>query len=162
MQAYNDIAQDLIEVINREWMALDRKDLTDRLSYEVTNDGNGVIIWIKDETEGGYIKHQDRGVRPENIPFTTNTERSARGWEPSPFKVSKYIQGLVNYAKYKYSASDKDAVGIAFAIAHKHKQDGNPSDQSKRGFVDRATDQEAAEIVQRRLGTLIRDSIQWQ
>jgi hypothetical protein len=162
MTPYENIATDLIAAINEGWMQLDRRDLTERLSYEVTEDGGGVIIWIKDETEGSYIKHQNRGVRPENIPFTSNTERAARGWEPSPFATSKYIQGLINFARYKIGAADKDAVSIAFAIAHKHKIEGNPMDKSKLGFVEKSTDEAAKEIVEQHLGKLIRDNIQWQ
>jgi hypothetical protein len=161
-ESLEQIAKDIIQAINTGWMGLGRKDLTSRVDYDITEDGGGYIVWIQDETEGRYIKHQDRGVRPENIPFTPNAERAARGWEKSPFKTSKYIQGLVNFAKTTLGATDKDAVSIAFAIAHKHKETGNPTDKEKLGFVDKATKNEVKNIVQKHLGALIVGKIKWR
>ena len=156
------IAEDIISELNKEWMALGRKDLTDRLGFEITEDGSGDIIWITDKTTNKYIIIQNKGVAPERIPFTPNDERAARGWERSSSRKSAYIQGLIYYAIHTIGASDKDAVSIACAIAHKHKLEGNPLDKGKLGFVERATDEAVKDIVEKHLGQLIRDKIKWQ
>ena len=48
---------------------------------------------------------------------------------------SKYIEGLRRWAKVKFSASDKRALSIAFAIANKHIKEGYPLSK-KIGFFD--------------------------
>jgi len=67
------------------------------------------------------------GIKPANIPYTV----------PPPFRggTSKYIQGLINFAKIKFHADERTAKNIAFAIAAKHKKYGFPL-SGKIGFFD--------------------------
>jgi hypothetical protein len=69
---------------------------------------------------------------------------------------SKYIEGLKQYAKARMNASDKEALGIAFAIASKHKREGMPTRSSARfsqtgkrtGFIETALDALTPQIAQ--------------
>ena len=47
-------------------------------------------------------------------------------------RISKYIQGLKNFARLRFGVSDKEALSIAFAIAKKHKREGMPTKSSSR------------------------------
>ena len=60
------------------------------------------------------------GVSPPRIPYGTYTGAA----------TSQYIEGLKTYAKLRFRASDEDALGIAFAIAKKHKKEGMPTSGS--------------------------------
>lgn len=83
-----------------------------------------------------YMAINNRGVTADKIPYTPNSGN----------RTSKYIQGLIDYAKKRMGASDKEAKGIAFAIASKHKKEGMPTRASARfsstgkrtGFIETA------------------------
>jgi hypothetical protein len=67
---------------------------------------------------GGYLS---AGVPADRVPFTPTRRGQPRGG------TSKYIQGLVNFVKRRLSITDeREALGVAFAIAHKHKKTGYP------------------------------------
>lgn len=90
--------------------------LEDTISIIITQLGTKVIgeMWVND-----YYKFVDQGVSADRIPFSGAT--GAGG-------TSKYIQALVEYAKVRMSISDdKEALSVAFAIAHTHKKEGMPS-----------------------------------
>lgn len=68
----------------------------------------------------------DTGVPAENIPFNPGSGAGK----------SLYIEGLTRWVQLKGFESDaKDALGIAFAIAHTHKRLGMPVDKSKIGWM---------------------------
>jgi len=69
-----------------------------------------------------YMAINNSGVTADRIPYTPNSGRPP----------SKYIQGLIQYAKRRMGASDKEAKSIAFAIASKHKKEGMPTRASAR------------------------------
>lgn len=121
MDKLDNIAQEIIQLIGDEWIKQGH-DLTGAfvqgLSYEIVDN----IIYIYDTTNSGYGKILNAGVSADRIPFSPG----------SGAKTSKYIQGLVRYAKLRMGASDKDALSIAFAIAHKHKKEGMPTEDSTR------------------------------
>lgn len=75
------------------------------------------------------------GVPPERIPYSPG----------SGAKSSKYIDGLKLYAKLRFNANDKDALGIAFAIARKHKKFGMPLD-GKIGAVQNGINDSKDEV----------------
>ena len=77
------------------------------------------------------------GIKPSKIPFS---KPSGRGG------TSKYIQGLMRFARLKFNADKKRAKQIAFAIATKQKKEGYPL-TGKIGFIDNvlAADAEAIE-----------------
>jgi hypothetical protein len=92
-------------------------------------DLNRVIFEIK-YTNGDYFiefsypkhwKFQDTGVPASKIPFSGKGRGRA--------KVSKYIEGLITFAKDKGMINPKNA---AFAIAMVHKREGMQTKRSKR------------------------------
>ena len=139
----NILAVEIEQCIIDEWVRSGRSvdgEFPTLMHHEITQDGMDSIIWIYDGTEGAYGIIQNEGVAADKIPFIPNSERKARGMERSGFKTSKYIQGLVNYVKKKMGASDKDALSIAFSIAHKQRAVGMPihDKEKKTHFVERA------------------------
>jgi len=66
------------------------------------------------------------GIKPSRIPYTIGG--SPRGG------TSKYIKGLMEFARLKFKADKRRAKQIAFAIAHKHKKEGYPLTK-KIGFI---------------------------
>lgn len=96
-----------------------------------------------------YMVPTNTGVTAERIPYSPG----------SGAKSSKYIDGLINYVKLRMGKSDKEAKGIAFAIASRHKKEGMPtvasakfSSTGKRtGFIDEALsgkEQQFAEMIE--------------
>ena len=76
----------------------------------------------------GIYKNID--ILPENVPF--KREPRGRGGK------SKYITGLKNWVQMKLGISDdREALGIAFAIATKHSRDGIPGS----GWLDTFKDE---------------------
>lgn len=133
MIQYDTIAQRIIDLIGEEWVKQGHEltgDFRKKMTYEIDKD----IIRIYDNTDRGYGKILEHGVPAERIPFSPG----------SGARTSKYIQGLVRYAKARLGADDKTALSIAFAIAYKHKEGGMPTEASKRfsqtghrvGFVE--------------------------
>jgi hypothetical protein len=64
------------------------------------------------------------GVPRERVPYNPNRRSGA--------KVSKYIAGLQLFAELRFRVSKKEALGIAFAIARKHKKEGIPTRASRK------------------------------
>lgn len=86
----------------------------------------------------------NKGVSAARIPFSKGSGANS----------SLYIQALTEYAKKRMGANDKDAKGIAFAIAQTHKKEGMPSKGSyqysnsgeRLMFVDIALDKISSKI----------------
>lgn len=101
-----------------------------------------------------YMAINNQGVPSDRIPYTPNSGRPP----------SKYITGLIQYAKKRMGASDKDAKSIAFAIASKHKQEGMPTIKSARysstgkrtGFIETALEKISPDLLK-----LVEDSIRY-
>ena len=92
-----------------------------------------------------YMAYQNTGVPANRIPYTPG----------SGARNSKYIDGLIRYAKLRMgAASDREAKSIAFAIASKHKREGMPTKASARfsqtgkrtGFIQEALEGREAEF----------------
>ena len=92
--------------------------LSKSIEYEVQAQTDAASIEFRLLNYGMVLNY---GVAPERIPFTPN----------SGAKNSKYIDGLKMFAKLRFGANDKEALSIAFAIAHKHKKFGMPIDKTK-------------------------------
>jgi len=95
--------------------------LIDSVRGVITTTTTGAMIegvWL---SYGGPV---NTGVPASNIPYTRGS-RSGGG-------SSAYIAGLTLFAKLRFRATDKEATRIAFAIANKHKQQGMPTQASKR------------------------------
>jgi hypothetical protein len=102
---------------------------------------NGLVV--------DYMIPTNTGVTAARIPYTPGSGR----------KTSKYIDGLINYVKLRMGKSDKEAKGIAFAIASRHKKEGMPTKASAKfsstgkrtGFIDEALsgkEQQFAEMIE--------------
>jgi hypothetical protein len=93
-----------------------------------------------------YMAINNSGVTAARIPYTPNSGRPP----------SKYISGLIDYVKRRMGKSDKEAKGIAFAIASKHKKEGMPTKTSARfsktgkrtGFIEQALDKNSQKFVE--------------
>lgn len=92
-----------------------------------------------------YMATQNTGVPANRIPYTPGSGR----------RNSKYIDGLIRYAKLRMGAgSEREAKNIAFAIASKHKREGMPTRASARfsqtgkrtGFIQEALEGREAEF----------------
>ena len=69
-----------------------------------------------------YARFVNTGVPAANIPFTPGSGR----------RHSKYIEGLYKYVTRRMGLTDREALSVAFAIAHKHKAEGMPTDGSRQ------------------------------
>jgi hypothetical protein len=93
-----------------------------------------------------YMAINNSGVTAARIPYTPNSGRPP----------SKYISGLIDYVKRRMGKSDKEAKGIAFAIASKHKKEGMPTKGSVRfsttgkrtGFIEQALDKNSPKFIE--------------
>jgi len=142
----DDISALAIEVIAMEWRAQGHelsgsavKQMETLVKYEI----NTLVI------EGlvpDYMAINNSGVTAARIPYTPNSGRPP----------SKYISGLINYVKRRMGKSDKEAKGIAFAIASKHKKEGMPTKGSVRfsttgkrtGFIEQALDKSSPKFIE--------------
>ena len=78
-----------------------------------TIEGRKIEIWLN-----SYGIALDQGVPADRIPFSEPSGRGGR---------SKYIEGLQRFAQLKLGVTDnRKSLGIAFAIARKHKKVGMP------------------------------------
>lgn len=96
----------------------------------------------------GYVPanmaYLNAGIPANRIPYSPGSGK----------RFSLYIEGLRQYAKKRMNASDKDALGIAFAIASKHKREGMPTRTSARysqtgkrtGFIETALEAKRPEM----------------
>jgi len=120
------IADLLVDLIKKEWVAQGHHltgKFENSLETKIIKSSDSIKFQVIDGTDEGYGKILDNGVPAENIPYTPGRGRGG---------TSKYIQGLINYAKLRMGAADKDAVSIAFAIANKHAKEGMPTRASSK------------------------------
>jgi hypothetical protein len=93
--------------------------LADSIEYKVVIQADSLKVQFYMEQYGIFV---NEGVSADRIPYTIGESRG---------KTSKYIQGLAYYAKKRFMVvSDKEALSIAFAIAHNHKKYGMPTPKS--------------------------------
>lgn len=93
-----------------------------------------------------YMAYNNSGVKAEKIPY----------YPGSGNKTSKYIDGLMRYAKLRLGKSDKESKSIAFAIASKHKKEGMPTKASvkysstwkRTGFIETALDKNSQKFIE--------------
>ena len=89
-----------------------------RANSVVVNEDSAVVRILLND----YGVPLNTGVPAPRIPYGSYTGA----------RVSKYIQGLKRFAKLGFRVTDKQALGIAFAIANKHKREGMPTANSFR------------------------------
>lgn len=94
-----------------------------------------------------YMAINNKGVSSDKIPYYPGSGR----------KTSKYIDGLIDYVKRRMGKSDKEAKGIAFAIASKHKLEGMPTKNSvikhsstgkRTGFIETALEKSSPKFIE--------------
>mgnify|MGYP000948642637 CR=1 FL=1 len=79
------------------------------------------------------------GIKPNKIPYSV-LPRNRGG-------TSKYIEGLIRFARIKFRADKRRAKQIAFAIARKHKKEGYPLTK-KIGFISNVLEADKEQIQQ--------------
>jgi hypothetical protein len=94
-----------------------------------------------------YMAINNEGVKSDRIPYYPSSGR----------KTSKYIDGLIDYVQRRMGKSEKEAKGIAFAIASKHKKEGMPTKNSvikhsktgrRTGFIEIALDKNSQKFIE--------------
>ena len=94
-----------------------------------------------------YMAINNQGVPSNRIPYYPGSER----------KTSKYIDGLIDYVQRRMGKSEKEAKGIAFAIASKHKKEGMPTKNSvikhsktgrRTGFIEIALEKNSQKFIE--------------
>jgi len=122
-QAADKIGEIAVEAVKLELAAQGHRltgALIDSVTYQVKQNATGAMI------EGLLLDYGipvNTGVPASRIPYSGG--RSGGG-------ASAYIRGLQLFAQLKFRVSKKEALGIAFAIANKHKKEGMPTQRSKR------------------------------
>jgi hypothetical protein len=122
-QAADKIGEIAVEAVKLELAAQGHRltgALIDSVTYQVKQTATGAMI------EGLLLDYGipvNTGVPASRIPYSGG--RSGGG-------ASAYIKGLQLFAQLKFRVSKKEALGIAFAIANKHKKEGMPTQRSKR------------------------------
>lgn len=146
LELAHKISELAIQAIAMEWKAQGH-NLTGKAISEIET---VIKMNINNMTIQGfvldYMAINNQGVPADRIPYTPNSGK----------KTSKYISGLIDYAKKRMGASDKQAKSIAFAIASKHKQEGMPTKNSvkfsqtgkRTGFIEFALDKIQPQLLQ--------------
>lgn len=106
--------------------------LVNSIDYSVNATVNSAFVEFTLLDYGMILNY---GVTADRIPYSPG----------SGAKSSKYIDGLKMYAKLRFNVDDKEALGIAFAIARKHKKFGMPLD-GKIGAVQNGLDDSKEEV----------------
>lgn len=142
----DDIAQMAIDAVANEWKAQGHEltgSAVKQMETVIRFQTNELIIegFVPD-----YMAINNSGVTAARIPY----------YPGSGNKTSKYISGLIEYAKKRMGKSDKEAKSVAFAIASKHKKEGMPTIKSQKhsktgkrtGFIEQALDKKEAEMAE--------------
>ena len=94
-----------------------------------------------------YMAINNQGVPANRIPYYPGSGR----------KESEYIKGLMKYVQQRMGKSEKEAKGIAFAIASKHKKEGMPTKNSvikhsktgkRTGFIEIALEKNSQKFIE--------------
>ena len=128
IQKLGDILADfvfpqLVDELNRQGHKL-TGELMNSFEVRVRENGDEVRIEFLMLKYGLSLNY---GIKPSKIPYTIGG--------PPRGGTSKYIKGLMEFARKKFNADKKKAKAIAFAIAYKHKKEGYPLTK-KIAFMD--------------------------
>jgi hypothetical protein len=142
----DDISLLAITVVANEWRAQGHElsgSAVKQMETVIREEIASIVIegYVPD-----YMAINNSGVKANRIPYTPNSGRPP----------SKYISGLIDYVKRRMGKSDKEAKGIAFAIASKHKKEGMPTKGSVRfsttgkrtGFIEQALDKNSPKFIE--------------
>lgn len=118
----NDLGDFLANALAKELIAQGHRatgSLAKSIEYNVVAFRNTIALEISYLEYGRFV---ETGVSASRIPYGKKTGA----------KTSKYIQALIEWVKIKRLATGLEAVGLAFGIARKHKQEGMPTRGSAR------------------------------
>ena len=142
----DEISTLAIEVIAMEWRAQGHEltgSAVKQMETFVKVEVNAIVI------EGlvpDYMAINNQGVPANKIPYYPGSGR----------KTSKYIDGLIEYAKKRMGKSDKEAQSGAFVTATKHKREGMPTIKSQKhsktgrrtGFIEIALEKNSQKFIE--------------
>jgi hypothetical protein len=142
----DDISALAIEVIAMEWRAQGHELSGSAVKQMETVIREEIATIVIEGYVPDYMAINNSGVTAARIPYTPNSGRPP----------SKYISGLIDYVKRRMGKSDKEAKGIAFAIASKHKKEGMPTKASARysstgkrtGFIEQALEKSSPKFIE--------------
>jgi hypothetical protein len=142
----DDISALAIQVIAMEWRAQGHELSGSAVKQMETVVREEIATIVIEGYVPDYMAINNRGVPSNKIPYYPGSGR----------KTSKYIDGLIDYVKRRMGKSDKEAKGIAFAIASKHKLEGMPTKASARysstgkrtGFIEQALDKSSPKFIE--------------
>jgi hypothetical protein len=142
----DDISLLAITVVANEWRAQGHELSGSAVKQMETVIREEIATIVIEGYIPDYMAINNSGVTAARIPYTPNSGRPP----------SKYISGLIDYVKRRMGKSDKEAKGIAFAIASKHKKEGMPTKGSVRfsttgkrtGFIEQALDKSSPKFIE--------------
>jgi hypothetical protein len=142
----DDISLLAITVVANEWRAQGHELSGSAVKQMETVIREEIATIVIEGYIPDYMAINNSGVTADRIPYYPNSGR----------KTSKYIDGLIDYVKRRMGKSDKEAKGIAFAIASKHKKEGMPTKGSVRfsttgkrtGFIEQALDKNSPKFIE--------------
>jgi hypothetical protein len=142
----DDISLLAITVVANEWRAQGHELSGSAVKQMETVIREEIATIVIEGYVPDYMAINNSGVTAARIPYTPNSGRPP----------SKYISGLIDYVKRRMGKSDKEAKGIAFAIASKHKKEGMPTKGSVRfsttgkrtGFIEQALDKNSPKFIE--------------
>ena len=146
MTDWDQLAKKILERVLLEWRRQGH-DLTSKVEDTATTTVEEVIGFIR--ITGNlefYSKFVNSGVTAANIPYTAPSGRGGK---------SKYIEGLIKYAKARGMENPKSA---AFAIAAKHKKEGM-STKGSRSYSSTGQRQNFLEVAFADILSTLDDSI---
>ena len=143
----DDISALAIQVIAMEWRAQGHELSGSAVKQMETVIREEIATIVIEGYIPDYMAINNSGVTAARIPYTPNSGN----------KTSKYISGLIDYVKRRMGKSDKEAKGIAFAIASKHKLEGMPTKNSvikhsktgrRTGFIEIALEKSSPKFIE--------------
>ena len=141
-----DISLLAISVVANEWRAQGHELSGSAVKQMETVIREEIATIVIEGYIPDYMAINNSGVTADRIPYTPNSGN----------KTSKYISGLIDYVKRRMGKSDKEAKGIAFAIASKHKREGMPTKASvkysstgrRTGFIEQALEKSSPKFIE--------------
>ena len=143
----DDISLLAITVVANEWRAQGHELSGSAVKQMETVIREEIATIVIEGYVPDYMAINNSGVTAARIPYTPNSGRPP----------SKYISGLIDYVKRRMGKSDKEAKGIAFAIASKHKLEGMPTKNSvikhsktgrRTGFIEIALEKSTPKFIE--------------
>jgi hypothetical protein len=143
----DDISLLAITVVANEWRAQGHELSGSAVKQMETVIREEIATIVIEGYVPDYMAINNEGVPSNKIPYYPGSGR----------KTSKYIDGLIDYVKRRMGKSDKEAKGIAFAIASKHKLEGMPTKNSvikhsktgrRTGFIEIALEKSSPKFIE--------------